>query len=237
MTEGINLNRSKEVIQSLDNYQFTESSEEVFSGEPDDYFPICTSHGKIFEVKRRSGNNMYQDYALMESIGDTELIFRAIKAHGYQDDVYSIDFKSKKYGYALLELTSEEKAKLERVIVAFINSIFLHNKTIQTIRFSGSGTRYTRKDVDHAREVLHSKTPKEEETYTDEIDPYTLRDMLYSKNVNDLNIQTTRSDFGAGRNNVFFRALERAFRKFNLPYEVSRSQVQSEIFIKRTEIK
>ncbi len=213
-------------------FPIKDAEETIYSVEPQYYFRETKDSGIIYKIKRSvhyTELNDCTDFSLRMNIANEDFLFRIVEAYGHSKGTYSIDFMSEKYQYSLMEFTNEETRQLELVITSFINTVFSQNPYVKKIKFSGSGTSYSKSDVDKARDLLKEKTPKQEpnndeDTYYEEppekMDPATIGNRLYGVGISDTKLQEARNNFSRKREDVFAYRLSKAFKKHNLPYRV-----------------
>lgn len=217
--------------------QVLDAQTEIYHAEPREYFEICKESGVILRIKRRSmfrESGISTDYALRKQIDGDDFLFRIIKAFGYGEGTYSIDFMTERYNYALMNLSFEATRQLEQTVLCFIDTVFKTDEQVRCLRFSGAGSAYTKEEVDEARTVLKEKV--EDKDYfddTDQIDAYTLRDILSLKGIHDTKMQKRVNNIGSKRDRVFSKRLSKLFERYELPYSVEDSTFLSDAFIRR----
>jgi hypothetical protein len=131
----------------------------LYSVEFEGYFPACADVGQIYRIERQGHlrNEAATDYALRMAIGGEEYLFRAVKSFNYPKGVYTLDYKTKRYDYALMDLSKEERDELETAIISFIDTVLRTDTDVEVLRFLGAPETFTRYDVDEARTRLMQK--------------------------------------------------------------------------------
>lgn len=109
--------KEKEIDQPLrkevfpfKNLNIVEATDQIYSVEPRDYFEACKEKGVVYKISRRSlfrDSGAHIDYALIVQLDNEDFLFRIVKAFGYDDHTYSIDFMTERYNYALMNLSFE----------------------------------------------------------------------------------------------------------------------------------
>lgn len=224
----------------LKSFPIIDAKNTIFTVEPRDYFTTCEKHGVIYKVKRRSVFSEKEectDYALRDTLEGEDFIFRIVKSFGYGTGVYSLDFISEKYKYALMGFRHEEVKKLEETILSFIQTVLTADEGVKTLRYSGAPSSYSKKDVDDAKALLAQKEHDDYDDYRDldSLNPQEVRDALYRNNIKGTNFQEAKNDYGHKRNNVFAYRLKKLFLKHKLPYVVREYDASSEVFIEKIE--
>lgn len=222
---------------NLKSFPIIEAENTIFTVEPRDYFETCEKHGIIYKLKRRSmfsEKGEFTDYALRETIEGEDFIFRIIKSFGYGDGVYTLDFISEKYSYALMGFRREEVQKLEETILSFIQTVLTADEGVKTLRYSGAPSSYSKKDVDDAKALLAQKE-YDSHRDLDSLRPNEVRDALYQHDIKGTNLQEANNDYGHKRDDVFAYRLKKLFLKNKLPYSIRKDEMLSDVFIEKIE--
>jgi hypothetical protein len=220
---------------NLKSFSIINAENTIFTVEPRDYFATCEKHGIIYKVKRRSmfsENGEFTDYGLRETVEGEDFIFRIIKSFGYGDGVYTLDFISEKYSYALMGFKREEVQKLEETILSFIQTILTADESIKTLRYSGAPSSYSKNDVDDAKALLAQKG-YENHRDLDSLRPSEVRDELYRHDIKGTNLQEANNDYRHKRDDVFTYRLRKLFLKNKLPYSIRKDEMLSDVFIEK----
>jgi hypothetical protein len=223
--------------QDLKKITITSAEEEIFTVEPHAYFSACKKHGVIYKITRRSRfseNGGFTDYALRDTIDGEDFIFRVVKSFGYGAGVYSIDFISEKYSYALMEFNREGIHNLEEVILSFIQTVLVTDQNVKTLKFTGAPSNYSKKDVEDARTLLIQKGHPAKELNS--LDPNELRGLLYRCDIQGTELQNADNNYEQKRLDVFTYRLGKLFSKYKLPYSVRKDELTSDVFIERIDI-
>lgn len=227
--KSLNENKTIATIPVID------AEEMIYSVEPREYFATCVQIGVIYKIKRKipfQSEGEYTDYALTETIDGETFIFRIVKSFGYGEGVYSIDFISENYRYALMEFEREGLDKLEETVISFIKTILESDHDIQLLRFSGAPSSYSKSDVDNARNLLQKA---DYQGYRDinELKPDEIRDELYRAGIKNTDLQNSINNHSHKRDTVFAYRLNKLFSKYKLPYTARKDQNFSDVFIER----
>jgi hypothetical protein len=193
----------------------------LYSVEPQNYFPACVDAGQIYRIERQGHlrNEPATDYALRIEIGGEEYLFWAVKSFNYPKGVYSLDYKTKRYEYALMELSKEEREELEATIISFIDTVFRTDDSVEILRFSGAPSTYTRHDIDEARALLMELKGYSKD-HVDSLDPHVVEDALPYGAETRTSLQRAKNNAAGKRRDVFAYRLEKLFTAEQLPYEV-----------------
>lgn len=219
----------------LKNFPIASVEEPIYSVEPREYFSICSNPGVIYKIKRRSpfsSEGYFTDYALREALEGDDFIFRIVKSFGHGDGVYSLDFISEKYSYALMGFKREELQRLEEIILSFIQEVLTEDGEITTLRYGGAPSSYSKKDVDEAKELL-AQQGYDSHRYIESLKPNELRDALYHHDIEGTNLQKASNDYSRKRDDVFAYRLKKLFSKYKLPYTVRKDEMLSDVFIEK----
>lgn len=218
----------KPVVQNEDSsdnlmkFTILNHPETIYSVEPREYIQLCVTLGEIYKVSRYNRfypENSHFDYALRQNIGGENFIFRIIESHMYGSGMYTLDYISEEYGYALMEFDQEEVTSLEQTLISFIHTVFQADTNIKQIRFRAAPSAYTRSDIEEARERLKSVAVAESRDI-DKMKPNELKSLLYQYKIRDTRLQNVTEDFSEKRERVFIYRLKKLFAKYGLPYTV-----------------
>ena len=142
-------NLIKQEISSRAKYfPFFEFSRVIHDAEMPDNIPVDT----LVKCTRRisSGKN-WEIFFLKKNIGGLHFIFSLAE---YDSKIYSVNFKTEEYDYAVIDLPEESQLELEETLQQFIEDTTSLADGIVRFRGWGSPARYTKEDVDACREAI-----------------------------------------------------------------------------------